>query len=197
MCDSFNEKELLEGDIMADPFTNYKHWASTYLSHIYYHRHNYKLALHYFVEADTVYPYYNFCGNALYYNEVYKANTYADIYLKLGLQDDAIRALLPLVFYNNPDKKIMDRLLGLFRTQDNLWHQLDSALMHIEVKEVNANQAVYNQYSFVFLNCRIILPGGYDVEPGKVFDIKEAVEKIKHGDFYNRLMTGILSKQPL
>ena len=68
---NFNEKENLDGGIMADPYTNYRHRASRILSEIYYDKYNYHMALHYFALSDTTYPYLHFCGNEYAYNDTF------------------------------------------------------------------------------------------------------------------------------
>lgn len=97
---SFNEKEPLGGDIMADPYTNYKHRASEFLAEIYFDEKDYRKALNYVSLADTVYPYLHFCGNEMADEQNRKAVMYAKCYEGIGLIDSAIYCLIPYVFDN-------------------------------------------------------------------------------------------------
>src|ERR1017187_3420282 len=71
LVSNFNEKEALGGDIMADPYTNYRHHASELISDIYYNKEMYDSSLYYFSLSDTLYPYMHFCGNEYAENDVH------------------------------------------------------------------------------------------------------------------------------
>jgi tetratricopeptide (TPR) repeat protein len=185
---NFNEKEKLGGDIMADPYTNYKHRASEILSNIYYERKMYDSALHYFALSDTANPYLHFCGNEYAANDIHTALRYSDIYQKLRNPDQAIKKLLPAVFITLADNSmIIDELKKLLKGKANLKRKLDESLKKIYVKEIKQGKNSYKRYYFKFLDTEIAVPGSYEGDK-EMFDKQKAVDEIMLTDFYKMII---------
>lgn len=185
---NFNEKENLGGDIMADPYTNYRHRASEILSDIYYERKIYDSALHFFAVSDTANPYLHFCGNEYAANDIYTALRYADIYQKLRNPEQAIKKLLPAVFITLSDNSmIIDELKRLLKGKANLRSQLDESLKKIYVKEIQQSKNSYKRYYFKFLDTEIAVPDSYE-DDKEIFDKQKAVNKIMLTDFYKMIV---------
>lgn len=185
---NFNEKENSGGDIMADPYTNYRHRASEILSDIYYERKMYDSALHYFALADTANPYLHFCGNEYAANDIHTALRYADIYQKLRNPDQAIKKLLPAVFITLADNSmIIDELKKLLKGKANLKSKLDESLKKIYVKEIQQSKNSYKRYYFKFLDTEIAVPDSYE-DDKEMFDKQKAVNKIMLTDFYKMIV---------
>ena len=185
---NFNEKENLGGDIMADPYTNYKHRASSILSTIYYEKNMFDTALYYLVLSDTVYPYLHFCGNELSENEIYTALRYADIYQKLNQTNKAIEKLLPTVFITlyADNSKVIEELKKLLAGEKGLKKELDKSLAKIYPKTIQREIYIYTRYYFKFINVEIAVPGSYEDEKHK-FDKEKAINEIKQTVFYKMI----------
>lgn len=184
---NFNERENLGGDIMDDPYTNFKHRASEVVSDIYYEREKYDSALYYFVLSDTAYPYLHFCGNAYAEYDVYTALRYADIYQQLKQPEKAIAKLLPAVFItlaNN--EKVIEELQKLLKSKPGLKSRLDESLNRIRSKEFKQRGYSYSGYYIEFLGAEIAVPEGYD-DQKKKFDKQKAIKAIKETDFYKMI----------
>lgn len=182
--ENFNEHESLGGDIMADPYANYRHRASEMLSSIYYEEKKYDSALYYFALSDTAYPYLFDCGNARAADEVHKGLRYANIYQKLKQPDQAIQKLLPAVFITLYDNTgILQELKKLLKGKADLKRKLDDSLKNIYVKRVGGYGDYYDWYYFKFLETEIGIPMHYGVDDKK-FDKQKTVDKIRQTDFY-------------
>ena len=193
---NFNEKENLGGDIMADPYTNYKHRASSILSNIYYEKDMFDTALYYLALSDTVYPYLHFCGNELSENEIYTALKYADIYQKLNQPDKAIEKLLPTVFITRyaDNSKVIEELKKLLKNKKGLKKELDKSLAKIYPREIIGESRSYTRYYFKFFNVEIAVPGSYEDEKHK-FDNEKAINGIKETVFYKMIEKFKITKE--
>lgn len=181
---NFNEKEILGGNIMDDPFTNYKHRSSALLSDIYYANNMYDSALYYLVISDTIFPYYGFCGNEQAENEIYKSIKYSDIYQKLNQPDKAIESLLPNVFNTLANNtKVISELKNLLSRKKNVKKELDKSISSIYSREFSKNNKTYKKYYFKFLNVEILVPDGYEDDNIK-FDIQISRKEILQSTFY-------------
>src|SRR5690606_33465640 len=124
-----NEKESAGGDIMANPYSNYKHRASRVLSELYYNKNEFDSSLYFFMLSDDTYPYLHFCGNAYASNRIFSALRYADIYQKLNKEYEAIRSLLPAVFITlSNNSKVIAELKNLLSQKYGLKEELDYSL---------------------------------------------------------------------
>ncbi len=185
----FNEKEPLGGDIMADPYTNYRHRSASLLQQIYYDTKDYDSSLYYLALSDTVYPYSHFCGNAYAENDVYMSLKYADIYKKLDDHTSAKEALLKSVFVDLADNsKVIVELKRLFEKDMNkkdLIAQLDKALENIYSKSEARNGKEYTWYYFKFQGTEISVP--YNFFDSEDFDKTNTLEEIKETEFYKMI----------
>jgi tetratricopeptide (TPR) repeat protein len=182
-----NETANLGGDIMAAPYTNYRHWANEILSDIYYEKEKYDSSLFYFALSDTTNPYLHFCGNEFAANDIYTALRYADIYQKLNQPNQAIKKLLPAVFITLADNSmIIDELKQLLKGKPNLKSRLDESLMKIYVKTIQQNENSYERYYFKFLEAEIAIPDSYEYDKKK-FDKQKAIKEIMLTDFYKMI----------
>lgn len=184
---NFNEKERLGGDIMGDPFANYKHRASEILSDIYFEQGNYKKALEYFELSDTEHPYLHFCGNEYAYNTVQTALRYSEIYCKLNKPDKAIEKLLPVVFITLTDNdEVIRELKTLLSGKKEIKKELDEALSKIYAKSSEYNGESYETYYFKFLNTEIKVPyAAVEDEPST--DKAVMIKTIKASAFYKMI----------
>ena len=186
---NFNEYEKTGGDIMDDPYANYRHRACEILTEIYVTKEKYDTALYYFSLADTAYPYLHFCGNEYAENDVYKALKYAGLYTKLDKRDKAIEMLLPAVFVELADNTaVIKELKRLLKRRKGLEDELDRAMGAMYPKVIKGGEKSYTYYYFRFLNAEIAVPDSYEDDETK-FDRRESVKKIKESAFYRMIKT--------
>ncbi len=186
LVSQFNEKEHLGGDIMADPYTNYRHWACIVLCNIYEDKSMFDTALHYLALGDTVYRYLHFCGNELDASKVSTALKYAELYKKLNKKDEAIQHLLPVVFKKDGDcAEVLAELKELLKEKKNVKKELDLALAKPYSKPYRENTSE-RYYFFKFLNTEIAFPGRYESDEYK-FDRKRAIEDVHKWKFYQMI----------
>lgn len=184
---NFNEKENLGGGIMEDPYTNYKHRASEFLSAIYYEKEMYDVALQYLTLSDTAYPYLHFCGNEYALNDIHTALRYAEIYKKLNQPDKAIEALLPTVFITLADNsKVIGELKILLSNKKNLKKELELSLSKIYSKKIIEDDSSFTNFYFKFLGTEIVIPYGYEDDSNN-FEKEKAIKEIMQTDFYKMI----------
>jgi tetratricopeptide (TPR) repeat protein len=184
---NFNEKESLGGGIMDDPYANFKHRASQLLSDIYYDKQDYKLALYYFLMADTLYPYLHFCGNEYASNDIQTALRYADIFQKLNQPNKAIEKLLPTVFITLADNsEVIKELKKLLNKKKNLIKELDISLVNIYPKTIKKEDYTNTSHYLSFLNTEIQVPNNFDIDEPD-FDKNIIIKKIKQSEFYKMI----------
>lgn len=184
---TYNEYDKSGGGLMDDPYTNYRHHASSLISQVYYDQKKYKDALYYFSLSDTAYPYLHFCGNEYASNRVHTALRYADIYLKLKNKEKAIQHLLPAALETLVNSsEVVEQLKPLLKKKKNLKQQLDDALAAIYPIESKRDNETYKQYYFKFLNTQIYVPNSFETDEEK-FDKAKAIQEIKESDFYKMI----------
>lgn len=187
----FNEKKEIGGDIMSDPYANFRHRASLQISSIYFEQEQFDSCLHYFALSDTVYPYLHFCGNELAENRIYTAMRYAEIYRKLNRPQDAIKVLLPLVFENSlaDNSDLIDTLKTLLISEKipEPKKQLDEALDKMYLKTIHPeSEKKYERYFFSYLGAEIPVPGSHSNNKGQLGKETE-LEKIYKSKFYEMI----------
>ena len=155
-----DEFEPLGGDIMSDPYANYRHRAADQISVCYYELQQYDSALYYLALSDTTYPYLSDCGNAYAENDIRTALRYADIYKRLGQPDKAIEKLLPEVFdsYLADNSKIISELDLLLLVKSKLLKKLDKAIEHVYQKTFTGEYCDYQRYCIQWLGVEIVFP---------------------------------------
>lgn len=181
---NFDERERVGGDIMSNPYANYRHKASELLSDIYYEENMYDSALYYFALADTANPYIHFCGNEYAANNVHTALRYADIYQKLEQPEHAVKKLLAAVFIELADNSaVIDELQRLLGNKQGIKATLDESLRNIYPKKLKSGNYSYTQYYITFLDAEIPVPESA-VKDEEELDKEKAVETIKLTEFY-------------
>lgn len=175
---NLNEYDFIGGNIMDNPYANYKYKASRGLYEIYTFKEDYKKALEYLIMSDEKYPYIHFCGNSACSNETGMALNYASLYTKLGQKDMALIKLLELALPGN--KNILAELKLLLAEQEKAKQKFDEAMKNIYSKKGNEE----TEYYMRFLNAEIYVGYGTEKYP---FDEKDTIKKIKETDFYKML----------
>jgi len=189
----FNEKEALGGNIMADPYTNYRHRASSLLHAIYYETEKYDSALHYLALSDTVYPFQHFCGNAYAEQDIYMSLKYSDLYEKLNDLTNAKTELFNSIFYNGlaDNTEVLDKLKELYQQEKNhkkIKKQLDKSLQKIYSKTLtSSDNETYTWYYFKFQDIEV--PLTYSFFDSENFNEKETINKIKESAFYKMIQS--------
>lgn len=183
-----NELEPLGGDIMADPYTNFRHRAATQISDCYYELGQYDSALHYLALSDTVYKYISTCGNAYAEYYIRTALRYADIYQKLGQPDKAIGKLLPQVFDSGlaDNSKIIAELEKLLKGKPKLLKKLDKAIDGVYLKTFTSDYGDYERYCIQWLGVEI----KYPYKPWDKNTKADVVKKMRKSDFY-KMVAGL------
>ena len=190
---NFNELEPRGGDIMSDPYTNYRHWSSVYISNIFYDQQQYDSALYYFSLSDTLYDYQHFCGNAIEGYGIMSAMRYADIYKKLNQPDSAIKALLKYSFANlNSNNEIIDELKKLLSPKAktiDLRKELDKGIALARKNENKPGYAHDDEYVFDFLGYEMKIEADYFYRSfeEKSPKQKEIPKLLKTTDFYKMI----------
>lgn len=188
---NFNEKKEIGGDIMSDPYANFRHRASLHISSIYFEQGQFDSCLHYFALSDTVYPYLHFCGNELAENRIYTAMRYAEIYREMNRPQDAINALLPLVFENDlaDNSNLIDTLKAMLISEKipEPKKQLDEALDKMYLKTIHPkNGKKYKRYFFSYLGVEIEVPWKY-LQDEEKFDKAIVLKNIYESNFYKMI----------
>jgi tetratricopeptide (TPR) repeat protein len=99
LASNYNEKDLGGRGIMGPQYALYKHFSCEQLADIYISETNYVEAEKYVRLFDKKYPYEHFCGNELTAYQIFKSRSYAKVYDGQGKTDEAIKQLIPHVFY--------------------------------------------------------------------------------------------------
>lgn len=183
---NFNEKENLGGSIMDDPFTNYRHRASSILSDIHFEKGNYDSALYYLALSDTAYPYLHFCGNEYASNGVYKTVKYAEIYDKLGNTKKATELLLKQTFIYADlasTQPVVSKLKEIFERQSarkrkKLVTKFNEALNDIRVIETRVRESIIKTSVFTFMGVEIEIWQSFDSDEEKNEIITEARQSL-------------------
>lgn len=184
-----NELEPLGGDIMADPYTNFRHRAATQISDCYYELFQYDSALRYLALSDTAYPYRSDCGNAYAEYYIRTALRYADIYQKLGQPDKAIEKLLPQVFETGlaDNSKIIAKLKKLLKGKPKLLKQLDESIDGVYLKTFTTKYGDYERYCIQWLGVEIEYPYRFNKSE---YTQENVIKKMRESDFY-KMVAGL------
>ena len=180
-----NELEPLGGDIMADPYTNFRHRAATQISDCYYELGQYDSALHYLALSDTVYKYISTCGNAYAEYYIRTALRYADIYQKLGQPDKAIGKLLPQVFDSGlaDNSKIIAELEKLLKGKPKLLKKLEKSIDGVYLKTFTSDYGDYERYCIRWLGVEIRYPNKSWEQNTK----EDVMRKMRESEFYKMI----------
>ena len=182
---NFNETEVLGGDIMADPYANYRHRASLLLYNIYFQTEQYDSSLYYLGQSDSVYKYMHFCGNAYAQQGISQAMQYAALYEKMDEVDKAIQILLPHVFVSLADNKgLLEDLKKLLHQEPHYYRlekDLERALYRMKSVHETNGEYEYTRYYFTFKKVEIRIPSNFIDDD---FNKTATVNKIKQTNFY-------------
>jgi len=116
LASNYNEKDPRGRGLMGPQYALYKHFSCEQLADIYITEKNYVEAEKYVRLFDKKYPYEHFCGNELTAYQIFKSRSYAKVYDGQGKTDEAIKQLVPHVFYTglaDNDELIKDLILLL------------------------------------------------------------------------------------
>lgn len=191
---NLNETEDLGGNIMSDPYTNFKHRAATHLSDIFYEEKDYSNALKYLNLADTVYKYIHWEANASEEEEIFFAIKYANIYDYLNMKQKAISSLLPCVFFQfaggESKEELYEKIEELFKKYKytNVKENFDESLRNYkkEMRISESRKTIYYLYYVIYYNTKIYLPN----EPYKSLtelNENEVINDTKKFGFYKFL----------
>ena len=179
-----DEYEPLGGDIMSDPYANYRHRAASQISDCYYELQQYDSALYYLALSDTTYPYLSDCGNAYAENDIQTALRYADIYKRLGHPDKAIEKLLQQVFNSHltDNSEIISELDLLLPVKSSLLKKLDKAIEHVYQKTFTGRYGDYQRYCIQWLGVEIVYP--YRVSYQNKYNKENVMKWMRESNFY-------------
>lgn len=184
---SYNDLDHVRGSIMDDPYANYKHNSSAMISAIFFDKTDYTKALEYFILSNTKYRYNHFCGNELHDNEVYKVLRYAELYEKIGDEENKFRSLLTGILYENDE--ILNKLKPILKKCKNTKTLFDKSLAYIYAGEPDksSNNTKYTPYYIKYYGAEILVHYTSGL-PEKV-DKREIVKKIKETKFYTQILS--------
>lgn len=157
---NFNDKRPVITDIMASPFTNYKHYASMSLYEINNDRKQYDSALYYLNLANTGSPYEHFCGNAQDSKSIYMALRYAELFEQLKDTVNTEKALLDAIFLESEGNgEVLDRLQDIYKKSGlkNLDIEFDLAVDSLQYT-FRSPQSEYKEYLLRFRNVGLVIP---------------------------------------
>lgn len=191
-----DDRELIGGDIMSNPYANYKNRSCQILYEIYNKTEQYDSALYYFKLADTKYPYQSFCGNAHASNRVYKALVYADLYQKKEMFLKQEEALLRAIFVDGltGNNEVIEQLKLMYQKKDNpieIKKEFDKALKKMKrIVIKNEDKEPYYQTYFKFHKIKLYIPYhmiGYENYTVKKVDLSLIKKEIYELNFYKML----------
>lgn len=140
IASNYNEKDPGGRGLMGSQYALYKHYSCEQLAAIYLDEKNFIEAEKYVRLFDKKYPYEHFCGNELTAYQIFKSRSYAKVYDGQGKIDDAIKKLIPHVFYTglaDNDELIKDLILLLdkrYRT-DEIKNELKKSITTLRITE--------------------------------------------------------------
>ncbi len=142
------DDKYIGGDIMSNPFANYKHTSASIISEIFKKIENYDSALVYLSFSDTLYPLQSFCGNEWSeYSKDLRLN-YAELYFKLGEQSKATAKLLTLVWNDeSEDKEIIEKLHANLKNDSEVFKDFKIALKNMTLENKDENCICYITFS--------------------------------------------------
>lgn len=183
---NFDEKEKLGGDMMGNPYANFRHNASDILSDIYYEKEKYDSALQYLALSETNYPYFHFCGNALAESTVYIALRYANIYKKTLHPELAIKKLLPMAFILFADNsRVIEELRILLKDKPGIKVVVDSSFEGIYGKQFEINGSCLTEYYIAISGTEVPITETLDTQGN--LDKQKTIEYLKLTKFYRMI----------
>jgi hypothetical protein len=155
LASNYNEKDPGGRGIMGPQYALYKHFSCEQLADIYISEKNYVEAEKYVRLFDKKYPYEHFCGNELTAYQIFKSRSYAKVYDGQGKTDDAIKQLIPHLFYTglaDNDELIGDLILLLDKRYriDEIKNELKKSIttLRITASKKKGETATIDVYTF-------------------------------------------------
>lgn len=148
-----------KSEVIEDPYSYLKNEATERLANIFIDEKNYTEALKY-LDLTKIYPYEDFCGNAVAADKLYIAESYAKCYLELNELPKAYEILLPnildnsLVDNSHLIETTYNALLLTYKKED-LKNQFKQAFLNYQAEKVTSNNEEYERYFITFLKTRI------------------------------------------
>lgn len=177
-----DDSEYVGGNIMSNPFANYKHNSASHISAIYKNLGEYDSALVYFSYADTLYRLQSTCGNEIQDHVAHKSLYYADLYHKLGKKPEAIRSLLRGVwFMYSENQQIIDSLQTLLADENDVLKEFDRAIKKLKIKK----KKNYCSAVIEFRGKHLVVPSA--IELGDPCNRKETIEAVKKSKLYKMI----------
>lgn len=140
IASNYNEKDPGGHGIMGPQYALYKHYSCEQLADIYIDEKNFIAAEKYVRLFDKKYPYEHFCGNELTAYQIFKSRSYAKVYDGQGKTDDAIRQLIPHVFYTGlaDNSELINDLISLLDKRyngDEIKNELEKSITTLKITE--------------------------------------------------------------
>ncbi len=150
----YNDKDPGGHGLMGSQYALYKHYSSEHLADIYLNQKNYVEAEKYIILFDKKHPFKHFGGNEMAAYEIFKARSYAKIYDGQGKVNQAIRELVPHIFYNGlaDNSVLIDDLIKLLDKDyqiDDIKNELKKSISTLKIKNSKKEgvQATINLFS--------------------------------------------------
>ena len=186
----FDDKEIVGGNIMSNPYANYTHNASNLISEIYFDKKMYDSALHYLILSDTLYKLVSWEANFYEENEKATAIRYSDIYIKLNKKDKAIQELLQNAFgIFASSEEVVNKLKELLIDQKDLKKRLDNSLNYMYSKERTYKDSITLTHQYIlFLGTEMYIPKLTEYAfPPKEFNKENMLEEVHKSRFYKMI----------
>ena len=147
LSSKYNEKDPGGHGLMGSQYALYKHSSCEQLAEIYLDEKNYSEAEKYVRLFDKKYPYEHFCGNELKAYQIFESRSYAKVYKGQGKTGDAIKQLVPHVFYDglaNNDEVIEDLIILLDKAYsiDEIKDELKKSISTLKITNSKKNGEV-------------------------------------------------------
>lgn len=152
------------GDIMENPYSNFKNGAAYMISKSYFGMKQYDSAMFYLELSERVHTYQHFCGNAITQNEIHDQIYKAEIYKALGEKNNYESTLLKYTFLTDGySEKILILLKNYYKIAfkgKTLRKEAKKAFRHIECDD--RSDSDLSRYYITFHKTRILVSGSFD-----------------------------------
>lgn len=176
------DDKFVAGEIMSNPFANYKHKSALCIYNIYEKLEIFDSALIYLSYSDTLYPFKASCGNEWneYSNDL--AINYAELYLKLGDKPKAISKLLTAIWEPEMEnKEMIDKLRNYLVNDSEAFQEFKMALKSISISE-NQGKCICE---LTFRTVKLYIPNYFTSDTN--CDKRKIEHAIKQSEFYRML----------
>jgi len=173
------DTKYIGGDIMSNPFANYKHKSASCLYSVYYKLEKYDSALIYLSYSDSLYPLQSSCGNEIEEYVTDRAICYADVYAKLGEKSKSISSLLAAVWgpYSE-NRKPIELLKELLQEEPSVLKEFEKSIKKMKMIRNDGNCLFVLQ----FRETNLVVPSYFS--HGKKCNRKFVLKAIKKSELY-------------